>query len=506
MDKLKEFFSANKKGVAIGTAILFLLFGLLASSDKEKTEVPEENTVATTLDQSSEFDLSLGGLKILIPKEKLYEVKGNEKKIENFPDSNYPFYIYDNMSVAVDKDMVLGIIAYADKPEVKTEKNIHPGSTVEEFLTAYGRECIFHEGGDVDGDGSDTFQYVFKSKDGNNFALLTFHVLDEKVKNIELGLIGEDIYNGMAKEVTTYADTVRKGEFPISIAGIKLGSTAKDLDNSQSYFSDKNFEEKVNDDGTVRRKYTDLIVTFENGVIQGLVTHTDKLATGEKIRKGSNVEEVLNAYGDSCSVSKYNGLTLLEYVYDSPKNRTAVLRFAMNGNIVDYISLRTITADERKNLLSVNKNLRQELEQEKQRQAEAQRQAELQRQQEQERQRQAELERQRQSQPKEVFFVHYENLDGNLLITNDNYVMTDSIQTTNNGFNIQTKSETIAKRINTSELVTHDVKYHQHAFLYQNGHWYHLFVSSGQIEPDLVDFSDSEDGVTKMFNIANQYR
>ncbi len=60
MDKLKEFFSANKKGIAIGTAILFLLFGLLASSDKEKTEVPEENTVATTLDQSSEFDLSLG--------------------------------------------------------------------------------------------------------------------------------------------------------------------------------------------------------------------------------------------------------------------------------------------------------------------------------------------------------------------------------------------------------------------------------------------------------------
>ena len=362
MDKIIELIKNNTKSVAAGVAI-FALIGIFAAtqSNNENSATSDKQIEEQKISYESEFDLSLGDLKLGMTIEQLQKIKGKDKSIENFPDSQYPYHMYDNMSVLVGNDLIFGIIGYADRSEIKTEKNIHFGSTIDEVFAAYGRDCVFTESGDDMG--NDTYEYIFKSKSGNNFANLVFHISDDTVKSIDLNLIPKDTYENLSAKVTPFNENVvRVADFDVMIGNLKLGHT---IDVVNSLYPDNNFTEKSNSDGSILRKYDEINITFKDGVVQGIVTHTNIPSTEKNIRKGSSIEEVFSAYGDVCSVSQYNGLTLMEYPYTSQKNQTAVLRFAMNGNIVDYISLRIIPENEKQNLLAVSKNYRQELENKK---------------------------------------------------------------------------------------------------------------------------------------------
>lgn len=176
------------------------------------------------------------------------------------------------------------------------------------------------------------------------------------------------------KQIENLADSDKKTEEPknppskelgfnLSVGNLKLGFNVDDI---KTACPDKNFILKTSENKKIY-KFDDMEVTLSDGIIKGIVTYTDKVATEKGIRQGSNIEEVFSKYGGTCAPINYDGLILLEYIFSSHGNMTAVMRFAMKGSVVEYISLRLVDENEKNNLLSQVRNYKQELEMEKQR-------------------------------------------------------------------------------------------------------------------------------------------
>ncbi len=488
MDRLTNFIGQKSKIVASVAAILITIFvftGCFGNDEKDSTgaaAVEEKNSA------EDEFELSLGDLKLCMNLDKLQKIKGKEKSIENFPGSKYPYYMYDNMSVMVgNNDLIFGIIGHADSSEIKTEKGIHSGSSIDEIFAAYGRDCVFMESGDDEG--NDLFLYPFKSKGGNNFAVFTFHIYGDRVKNIDLALVGEDICKDLSAKVKTFKDHVLVRDFNLSLGNIKLGNTVEEVKN---VYGD-NKKETLGSDGRMDFEYPDIKFTFNDDVVTTIIAHGGNIEAGGNIRKGSTIDEVFAAYGDTCAVSTYNSLTLMEYLYESSNGRTAVMRFAMNGsNVVDYMSLRLVDENDKKNIVSVTKNYRQELAAEQQRREEEARRAA-------EAQRQAELERQRQSQPREILA----HTTRTRVEFTEHYLVRGSARQTDYGIKAQFH-ETGTFRGNQCD------EYVWHTFIYRNGVWYfgpdaetwESWPNEYRIKYTQVMTDDPMHGFDDMFNAA----
>ena len=446
MDKFMETIKQNAKGVVAGAVILIGGIAFALGSGGEEKISPETAAVETVKSYEDEFDISLGDLKLCMSKDQLQKIKGKENRMENFSDSKYPYYVYDNMSVIVDdNNLILGLTSHINSPEIKTEKNIHSGSTIDEIFAAYGKDCIFTESGDDEG--NDLFQYPFKSKSGKNFAALTFHVYGDRVKSIDWALIGEGIYKDLSQKVSPYAEHVLTRDFDLSVGNVKLGNTIYEVKN----LCGNNAQEILGENGKFDLKYPDMKISFENDVVVGIVTYTGNVETEKNIRQGSNIDEIFAAYGDTCAVSNYDGLTLTEYLFDSSNGRTAVMRFALNNSgIADYISLRLIDEGEKQNLLKVTKNFKQELLNEKQKAEEA---ARL------EAERQAEI--QRQSQPREIL-AHTTQTPVEFT---QHYLLRGSAVKTDYGIKAQ------FHEIGSIRNKQFD-KYEWHTFIQWNGAWY----------------------------------
>ena len=466
MEKVQEFFRQNKKATAaVVVAVLVGIIAIVSGSGKNNENSSEFVAEENIKSYEDEFDLSLGDLKLCMSTEQLQKIKGKEKSIENFHDSKYPFYMYDDLNVIVsENNLIFGVTSHTNTPNIKTEKGIHSGSTVEEIFAAYGKNCIFTESGDDEG--GDLYQYIFKSKSGKNFAAMTFHVYGDTVKSIDWALIGEGTYKKLSEKVSPYENHVLARDFNLSIGNIKLGMTTDNVKN----LSGNDSQEISESDGKTELKYPNMKITFKNGVVTGIVTHSENISTEENIQKGSNIDEIFAAYGDICAVSEYNGLTLMEYIFSSSNDFAAVMRFALNNSgIVDYISLRLIDENEKQNFVKAEKNFKQELLTKKQK---AEEQARLEAEKQAEAQRQAELERQRQSQPREILVKveqgkYVSSNSGNFKVrprVTEWYYVNGSAQHTDYGFKAQFRS--------VDKTAPYEDSYSWYVFVQWNGIWY----------------------------------
>ena len=88
--------------------------------------------------------------------------------------------------------------------------------------------------------------------------------------------------------------------------------------------------------------YSDIQVGIKDGKVDSLVSNSSVVETKRGIHQGSNLQDVLNKYGDNYSKTDYNDLILYEYTFASDSGKNGILRFAINksNNQVNYISVR----------------------------------------------------------------------------------------------------------------------------------------------------------------------
>ena len=142
---------------------------------------------------------------------------------------------------------------------------------------------------------------------------------------------------------------VHDEEFPLSIGELRLGDS---IDTMQKILGNDYATATLTSPNHFRCEYKGLTVTFADGKIIGLISSVNSFATERGITYGSTLNEVFAAYGNRCSVYEGEGLMLYEYPFESAQGNWAVLRFAVSGNFVRYISLRPMAAEERDGILS----------------------------------------------------------------------------------------------------------------------------------------------------------
>ncbi len=98
-----------------------------------------------------------------------------------------------------------------------------------------------------------------------------------------------------------------------------------------------------NQDGFLRYDYPDVEVVVKNNVVEALVSKTSNVDTKRALHQDSTKQEVISTYGRDYELSEINGNTLLEYPFVSEHEKKSLLRFALKNNVVEYISVRTLS-------------------------------------------------------------------------------------------------------------------------------------------------------------------
>lgn len=129
----------------------------------------------------------------------------------------------------------------------------------------------------------------------------------------------------------------------LSLGGLTLGSS---IDNMHSVLGQEN-SSTVDSENYTRYKYDDIEVVTNNGVVNGLVSYSDKVKTEKGLHQGSSLQDVLKEYGKDYVITELEGMALYEYPYEPNKDNGVVMRFAVINNVVDYISLRTVDNEEK---------------------------------------------------------------------------------------------------------------------------------------------------------------
>lgn len=140
-----------------------------------------------------------------------------------------------------------------------------------------------------------------------------------------------------------------RGEFKLSLGKLKLGDSAEVM---RKIFGREDRITPSKTPGHSHYEYKNIVVTFDDREIVGIVSYSDELQTERGIHQGSALAEVIAAYGQRAAVYEDDGLTLYEYPYESANGNLAVMRFAVKNNCVEYISLR-LSNDERHILADV---------------------------------------------------------------------------------------------------------------------------------------------------------
>ena len=123
----------------------------------------------------------------------------------------------------------------------------------------------------------------------------------------------------------------------LSLGGVALGYSIDQMHNILGR------ETSIEDNGMYKfYNYSDIQVGIKDGKVDSLVSNSSVVETKRGIHQGSNLQDVLNKYGDNYSKTDYNDLILYEYTFASDSGKNGILRFAINksNNQVNYISVR----------------------------------------------------------------------------------------------------------------------------------------------------------------------
>ena len=129
--------------------------------------------------------LSLGGVGIGDPVEKMRNILGREDRTTQ-PESNNPTDVnaeYKDIVVTHNGRRVTALISYS--PAVKTERNIHEGSSLQEVINAYGRRCAVQNYEDMT-----LYEYPYDTPQG--FVVMRFAVKNNVVNYISLRIVSND--------------------------------------------------------------------------------------------------------------------------------------------------------------------------------------------------------------------------------------------------------------------------------------------------------------------------
>ncbi|MBE8948986.1 MAG: SH3 domain-containing protein [Quinella sp. 3Q1] len=121
---------------------------------------------------------TLGGIGLGDSIEKVRQVFGREDRITGEPTNSK--HEYRDIVITYNGRRILGLFSYS--PAVKTERNIHEGSSLNEVISAYGRRCAVQ-----DFDGATLYEYPYDTPQG--FIVMRFAIKNGIVDYISLRLI-----------------------------------------------------------------------------------------------------------------------------------------------------------------------------------------------------------------------------------------------------------------------------------------------------------------------------
>ncbi|MCI6100835.1 MAG: hypothetical protein MR698_09395 [Selenomonas sp.] len=124
----------------------------------------------------------------------------------------------------------------------------------------------------------------------------------------------------------------------LSLAGVNVDDTLEQV--HQVLGKESSTQKK--DSGLTVYKFLDADVYISNGKVHTIVSNSNQAKTKRGIHQGSSLQDVMNQYGDSYTKQKYNDLMLYEYSLKTDGGTSCILRFAMKGNQVNYISIRKV--------------------------------------------------------------------------------------------------------------------------------------------------------------------
>lgn len=101
-----------------------------------------------------------------------------------------------------------------------------------------------------------------------------------------------------------------------------------------------------NNDGYFRYYYPDIEVVVQNNTVEALVSRTAKVETKRGVHQNSAKQEVIKTYGRDYELFELNGNTVLEYPFISSHGKKSLLRFALKKEVVEYISVRTVSDEQ----------------------------------------------------------------------------------------------------------------------------------------------------------------
>jgi hypothetical protein len=197
----------NKAKILLVTAIValsaVLVFFVVRGIGSPATGASSYNSVGKTADDKKvptvDSDLSLGGVSIDYSVDKLHEVLGNEKE-QRKGDYGTTVYVYSGIQVAVKDNQVVGLTS--DGTDVKTKRDIHEGSSLNDVFSAYGKDYTLSEY-----DGKDLYEYTFTTKDGGQ-GILRFAVVKSS-----------NVVNYISARALLKENTTRPAQAPVDVQG-----------------------------------------------------------------------------------------------------------------------------------------------------------------------------------------------------------------------------------------------------------------------------------------------
>lgn len=139
-------------------------------------------------------------------------------------------------------------------------------------------------------------------------------------------------------------DEMHRVTSELSLGGISLGDKMSNVHD----LIGQNTRVRNDDFGFTRYYYPDIeVVTKRNDgngeLIEALVSKTPNVETKRGVHQHSAKQDVISRYGSNYLLSEQDGNTLLEYPFLSAHGKKSLLRFALKGDSVEYISVRTIS-------------------------------------------------------------------------------------------------------------------------------------------------------------------
>lgn len=133
-----------------------------------------------------------------------------------------------------------------------------------------------------------------------------------------------------------------KPKAKVNSSDLSLGKISIDSSKEQVYAL-LGLENQITDPeftGHLHYQYPNMEVVITRDVVTAFVSKTAQVTTSRGIHQGSALRDVITAYGENYSSFEYEGSILYEYPFISTNGKNCLLRFAVKGGIVDYISGR----------------------------------------------------------------------------------------------------------------------------------------------------------------------